>query len=175
VLNAGAEVVENTTMAIDPTMWLAHHHDGDRHRCARVGRRPVCRRCLVLYPLLLITMVAVGAGLLNGLPVSWRNPLLWLLPLPAALEYTAEAFGRLRYDSCRQVGVTVLQAVGGGAGFAWELAEPASVSFWRAVGLYGVAAVTVTGLGWRAQANRRARARYQELLDEAERRIDQMS
>lgn len=153
-------------------MLLAHHHDEQRERCAPVAGRPVCRRCLVLYPLLLAVLVATAAGLLDDVPTSWRNPWLWLLPLPAALDYSGEAFGRLRYSRHRQVVVTVLQAVGGGAGFGWELTRPATVSFWQAVLVYGAAGLTVTGLGWRSQAARRAHGAYQASLDAAEARLD---
>lgn len=139
-----------------------------------VAGRPVCRRCLVLYPLLLATLTATAAGVI-AVPDGWRNPILWLLPLPAALEYSAEAFGRLRYHPRRQVLVTVLQAVGGGAGFAWELRQPDSVTFWTAVLTYGCCALTVTGFGWRSQANRRANEAYQASLDAAERRLESMS
>ena len=156
-------------------MLLAHHAETERHRCAVVGGRAVCRRCLVLYPLLLAVLIAVGIGSAGFVPLEWRNPLLWLLPLPAALEYSGEAFGRLRYSPGRQVFVTVLQAIGGGAGFAWELIDPESVSFWRAVVLYGFAAVTVTALGWRSQSTRRADERYRAMLDDAERRLETMT
>ncbi len=157
---------------MDRTLWLAHHHPQQRQRCVVVDGRPLCRRCLVLYPLLLAVFVATASGLLDVVvPTSWRQPWLWLLPLPAALEYSGEAFGRLRYSIRRQVLVSALQAIGGGAGFAWELLEPSSVSFWRATLSYGVAGLTVTGLGWHAQANRRARDSYQQSLDAAEKRL----
>ncbi|MCC6436937.1 MAG: hypothetical protein IT196_18035 [Acidimicrobiales bacterium] len=159
----------------DRSLLAAHHPEGERHRCAVVRGRPVCRRCLVLYPLLLAVLTAAAAGLLAAVPTGARNAWLWLLPLPAALEYSAEAFGLVRYEARRQVAVTVLQAMGGGAGFAWELLEPGTVTFWQAVLLYGCTAVTVTAMGWRVRADKRARARYQQLLDEAERRIDSMA
>ena len=167
--------VDGCGVAWDRQMLLAHHDPTERHRCARVGRRWICRRCLVLYPLLLAMMIATGAGLFGAVPVAGRNPLLWLLPLPAALEYTGEAFAVLRYAPRRQVVVTVLQACGGGAGFAWELLDAESVSFWQATLLYGCAAVAITAMGWRSQANRRARDRYQRLLAEAECRLDALS
>ncbi len=156
---------------MDRAVLLAHHHPDQRERCVVIGRRPVCRRCLVLYPLLLAVFVATAGGVLDVVPASWREPWLWLLPLPAALEYSGEAFGRLSYSIRRQVLVSVLQAVGGGAGFAWELQAHSTVSFWRATASYGVAALTVTGMGWRSQANRRARVLYQSSLDAAESRL----
>lgn len=174
-LNRGTAAADDPWVSWDRSLLLAHHPAGERHRCALVRGRPVCRRCLVLYPLLVAVLAATGAGLLSGVPVGARDALLWALPLPAALEYSAEAFGMVRYRPRRQVLVTVLQAVGGGAGFAWELLEPDTVSFWRAVLLYGFTAVTVTAMGWRVQANRRAEARYRQLLDEAERRLDSMA
>lgn len=174
-LNLGTQPVDEPRVAWDRSLLLAHHPTGERHRCALVAGRAVCRRCLVLYPFMAAVLAATGAGVFDAVPAGARNAWLWLLPLPAALEYTGEAFGRLRYHPGRQVVVTVLQALGGGAGFAWELLEPESVSFWRAVVLYGFTAMTVTAMGWRSQARRRAERRYRELLDEAERRIDQLA
>ncbi len=138
------------------SLLLAHHHEGDRRRCATIAGHDVCRRCLVLYPVLLATMVAVTLGVGSDLPVSWRNPLVWLLPLPAALDYAAETFGLLRYSRRRQVAVTAVLALAGGAGFAWEMHASTTVSAWAAAFAYGSCAVALTVIGWRRQARVRS-------------------
>ncbi|MFN0025997.1 MAG: hypothetical protein ACKV2O_02260 [Acidimicrobiales bacterium] len=153
-------------------MLLAHHPVDQRHRCATVAGRDVCRRCLVLYPLMVAAMVAVAAGIgADAVPVGWREGWLWLLPLPGAVDYTAEAFGQWTYSARRQVLVTALQGIGGGAGLAWEVQAPATVSFWSAALFYGISGLVVTGLGWQFRAQHRASAAYRASLDEAEARL----
>lgn len=152
---------------------LAHHPADQRHRCARVAGRDVCRRCLVLYPLMVTAMVAVAAGFGAGaVPLGWRDAWLWLLPLPGAVDYTAEAFGQWTYSARRQVLVTALQGLGGGAGLAWEVSAPDTVSFWSASLFYGLSGLVVTGLGWQFRARHRAAAAYQASLDAAEARLE---
>jgi hypothetical protein len=170
-LNAGGRGADGTSMTSRPSLLLAHHRPEQHERCALVAGRPVCRRCLVLYPLLLLAIAATALGATAPVPAGWREALLWLLPLPAAVEYTLEAFDRVRYSPHRQVAVTVPQAVAGGAGFAWEWQAPATVSFWTAVAVYGTAGLVVTAAGWRATAARRARTAYREALAAAEQRV----
>lgn len=38
-------------------MWLSHHHPDQHDRCVFIGKRPVCRRCLALWPLTIFLMV----------------------------------------------------------------------------------------------------------------------
>lgn len=94
----------------DPTpMWLSHHWPDEYDRCARVRGRLVCRRCLVLYP------VSLVAALFLGLVASWPERLdpwfLWLLPLPAVLEFVAEQLRLVQHSPTRLVVVTVPLAV----------------------------------------------------------------
>jgi len=153
-------------------MLLAHHHDDQRERCAVVAGRDVCRRCLALYPVLLATMIAVALGVGDAVPAAWRDPLVWLLPLPAAADYVADAFGRARYAPTRQVSVTVPLAVAGGAGFAWEQQAPGTVTFWVAVVVYGLAALAVTVAGWLFEARQRAEQRHRDAIADAEARLE---
>jgi len=146
------------------SLLLAHHPEDDRRRCATVAGHDVCRRCLVLYPVLLAAMVAVTLGVGAVVPVSWRNPLVWLLPLPAALEYGAEALGLARYSPRRQVLITAVLALAGGAGFAWERQAPTTVSAWTAAIVYGTCAVVLTVVGWRRQAKARSARAEQAAL-----------
>ena len=143
-------------MARHRSLLLAHHHEDYRGRCATVADHDVCRRCLVLYPVLLATMVAVTLGVGSAVPVWWRNPLVWLLPLPAALEYGAETLGLFRYRPRRQVAVTAVSALAGGAGFAWERQAPTTVSAWTAAIAYGTCAVVLSVIGWRRQSKARS-------------------
>ena len=39
-------------------MWHAHHWPDEYDRCTMIGGRPVCRRCLTLYPLAVVVAVA---------------------------------------------------------------------------------------------------------------------
>lgn len=119
-------------------LWLSHHWPEDYDRCLVVGGRHVCRRCAVLYPLALVTMVAS----LLLLPPTWGpDPwLLVLLPLPAVIELVGEQAGVLRHRPRRQVAVTVPLGVALGRGFARYLEHPADPLFWGVVAAYSAVA-----------------------------------
>ena len=46
----------------DTPMMLSHHFPEDYDRCAVVAGFHVCRRCLVLYPVALVTGVVISLG-----------------------------------------------------------------------------------------------------------------
>lgn len=124
-------------------MWLAHHYPEDYGRCVVIGRSHVCRRCLVLYPLAILVMVAT---------LAWHPgrtvdaAVLVILPLPSLVELVLEQAGVLVYRARRQVIVTIPLAVGLGRGFALYLEDQTSVLFWGVVVTYtfvGVVAVVV--------------------------------
>jgi hypothetical protein len=122
-------------------MYLAHHYPDQYERCVLVGQAHVCRRCLVLYPLAIATLVLV---VLAPVPDALQN-LVWVLgPLPAVGELLAEQFGRITYRPRRQIAVTIPLAVALGCGFGLYLDDHTSVLFWGIVVLYtGVCAGAV--------------------------------
>jgi hypothetical protein len=93
----------------DTPLWLTHHLSDELDRCVLVAGRLVCRRCLVLYP------VSFVAALVLGLLASWPERLdpwfLWLLPLPAVVEFVAEQLRLVRHSPRRLVATTLLLAV----------------------------------------------------------------
>jgi hypothetical protein len=111
-------------------MYLAHHWPEDYDRCVRIGRSHVCRRCLVLYPIAAVVMLAT---------LGWHPPtavdvlLLVLAPLPAVVEVVLEQVGGLTYSPQRQVVVTIPLAVALGRGFAIYLDDQTSLLFWGVV------------------------------------------
>ncbi len=123
-------------------LWLSHHWPEDYDRCVRLGRTHVCRRCLVLYPLALVVLVASLAGW--WLP-SWADTwVLVLLPLPAVIDFVAEHLGWVRPSPPRLVAVTVPLGVALGQGFALYVDQPTSPLFWGVV--LGYSAVCIAAL-----------------------------
>ncbi|WP_334143612.1 hypothetical protein [Rhabdothermincola sp.] len=116
-------------------LWLSHHFPEHYDRCAVIAGRHICRRCLVLYPLAFVVM---GLGLAG---VHWPPALdpvaLWLLPLPAVVEFVLEHRGVLAYHPVRQVLLTIPLALGLGRGFTLYLQDPGSRLFWSVVVVYG--------------------------------------
>ena len=106
--------------AAETPIWLSHHWPDHYDRCVRLGRLHVCRRCLVLYPAIVVTAV-VATVLELGDTASWAA---WLLPLPLAIDWTGEHLGLLRYAAWRQVAVTLLAAVGFGIALSVHLDDP---------------------------------------------------
>ncbi len=102
-------------------MWLTHHWHGEHDRCVRLGSVEVCRRCAVLYPL--VVLWATVTVLLDPPQVA-AVVVMWLLPLPMTLEWVAERQGGVAYSPARQTAVTALASVGVGAALAAHLLHP---------------------------------------------------
>jgi hypothetical protein len=124
---------------------LSHHQPDQFDRCVRIAGRPVCRRCLVLYPLAFV--VAGVSFAASPWPDRFEPWLLALLPLPAVIEFCGEQSGRLAYARRRQIVVTVPLAVALGLGFARYIDDPTDLAFWAMVLVYGGACFGF--LGWR--------------------------
>lgn len=132
-------------MADSAPVWLSHHQPDQHDRCVRIAGRPVCRRCLVLYPL---AFVVAGLSLATvGWPDRLDPWLLVLLPLPAVVEFCGEQSGRLLYSGRRQVLVTIPLAFALGQGFARYIQNPADGLFWAMLAVYG--GLCLGFLGWR--------------------------
>lgn len=129
----------------DTPMWLSHHWPDGYERCAVVGGRHVCRRCLVMYPVAVV--VAVLAGLGPWWPTRWDGWLIVLLPLPAVVEFVADNVGLVRYAPMRQMAVTALGAVAAGAGYLRYLDRPGDPLVWGTVVTYGVICVGASLIG----------------------------
>ncbi len=117
-------------------LWLAHHWPGEYERCAVIGGRHVCRRCLVLYPIAIAVMIASLAGLAPW-PERFDVWFIWLLCVPATVEFLAEKLRGSAYSPARQVVVTALVAVALGRGLAHEIDDRWSWLFWGPVLVYG--------------------------------------
>lgn len=117
-------------------LWLTHHWPDEYDRCAVVARRHVCRRCLALYPLALLVAAAVATGIVDW-PTALDPWLVWVLCIPATIEFLAEKLVGVAYDARRQVVVTLAVAVALGRGLALELDERWSPTFWGPVVVFG--------------------------------------
>src|SRR5579871_2116435 len=124
----------NTTPA-EPPVWLSHHRAGQLDRCAVVGGRPVCRRCLLLWPLTFVAFALALAGL--RWPWAADDLLLVLLPLPAVVEFVLEHAGRWPYRPSVQAAVTVPLAAALGVGFDRYVHRPGDTLWWSVVAVYG--------------------------------------
>lgn len=109
------------TASTESPIWLSHHWQDQHDRCVRLGGHSVCRRCLVLYPL-----VVLWAGLTLAVepPAAAVVVAIWLLPLPMSLEWAAEQLGVVGHAPRRLVATTALASVGLGAALAVHLRTP---------------------------------------------------
>jgi hypothetical protein len=116
-------------------MWLSHHWPSEQDRCMLVRGRWVCRRCGVLYPLSLVAAVILGFG------PSWPERLdpwfLWLLPLPAVLEFLGEQLGLIRHSPRRLIVLSVPLAVACGRLYVRYLDDLGDSLVWSVVVAYG--------------------------------------
>lgn len=119
-------------------MWLSHHWPDEHDRCVRVGDKLVCRRCLVLYPLSLVA--ALFAGLVWW-PEDADGWLLWLLPLPAVVEFVAEQLRLVRHSPRRLVAVTIPLAIACGRMYVLYLDDQRDELVWGVAATYGLICV----------------------------------
>ena len=124
----------------DSPMWLSHHFADEYDRCIVVRGKRVCRRCAVLYPLALVSAVVLGVG------AKWPDRLdpwfLWLLPLPAVIEFVGEQLRLVRHSPRRLVALTIPLAVACGGLYGRYLDEPGDDLVWNIVLAYGGACLT---------------------------------
>ncbi len=113
-------------------LWLSHHWPDEHDRCVVVRGRPVCRRCLTLYP---VALLVAGLSLAGLAPWPERLDLwfIWGLCVPATIEFVAEQVGLIGYSARRQIVATLMLAPALGRGFAHELDQSWSWEFWGPV------------------------------------------
>lgn len=138
---AFAEVAERraTTAAQDEgrrQLWHAHHWPHRYERCTTIGRRHVCRRCLWFYSIAFVTLFASWAGM-SPWPIAWDTKLVWLLSIPATVDFVGGEIGRWSYNATRQIVVTSILGLAVGRGFAAEVDNPGSWTFWGPVLVFG--------------------------------------
>ncbi|MGI9624769.1 MAG: hypothetical protein ACR2PK_18205 [Acidimicrobiales bacterium] len=117
-------------------LWLSHHWADQYERCAIIGTQHVCRRCLTLYPLAIAVLVASLAGL-QPWPATFDAWFIWLLCIPATLDFLAEKLANTPYSARRQVVVTAMVALALGRGLAYEIDNRWSWYFWGPVLVFG--------------------------------------
>lgn len=93
----------------DTTMFLSHHWPSRYDRCVVIGGRHVCRRCAVLYPVAVLSMLAAALG------VTWPEHfdawMFWILPVPGIVDFVLDVWGVVRHSPKRQAVVSALLAV----------------------------------------------------------------
>lgn len=137
-------------------LWLAHHHEGELDRCARVGATLVCRRCLAAHPISWVVMALSLAGI--GWPAGWDATVLWVLPSIAVAEYAAEQLRLVRYSAPRQAALSFLCGIAFGRGLARVLRDLGDPLFWSVTLTMSGAMVGALIIGRRRDALRRRRA-----------------
>lgn len=131
-----ARLVEEGESRARNALWLAHHWPHRYERCTVIGGRHVCRRCLWFYSIAFATL-AFGVVGISPWPASLDAIMVWILPIPATIDFVLGELGRKTYDPRRQIVVTSVLAVAVGRGFAVELAERWSTTFWAPVLVFG--------------------------------------
>ena len=127
-------MVQASRIDLRSMVW-SHHWPDQRDRCARIGGRHVCRRCLVLYP---VTLAMLALSLVGGhWPTRFDAVALFVLPLPVVVDFVGEQVDLFRYSARRQVVTTVLAALALGRAFDRYLRHQGDGTFWSMVLIYG--------------------------------------
>ena len=128
-------------------LWLAHHWPERYDRCIMIGSRHVCRRCTWFYSIS-FAVAALGLAGISPWPTSWDLALVWLLSIPATIEFIAGELGLISYDARRQTIVTAILAPAVGRGMAAELQDQGSWLFWGPVLVFGTTWFVFAVIGW---------------------------
>ncbi len=146
--------------------WLSHHPSEHHDRCVVVGGRHVCRRCAVLYPVAVLTAALVALSTSESAALVWA---MWLLPVPAALEWTAEHLGGAAHHPGRLAALSVPAGVALGIGVGLQVHDPWALSTVAPLVTWAVALGVIALIGstrgapgrpdWEDQHDRSERAR----------------
>lgn len=118
-------------------MWLSHHWPQDHaERCVLIGKTPVCRRCLALYPLGLLVAVLSALGH-PPWPMTWDPAAIWILCVPPTVAFIGEVLGLFPYNRRWQIGTTLLAALAYGRALGYEFNERWSPEFWEPIAVFG--------------------------------------
>lgn len=137
---------------VDTPMYLSHHWPADYDRCAVVGGMHICRRCLFLYPVAVVSGIVVSVG--SWWPSSLDPWVLWLLPLPGVVEFVLDNLGRIAYSPVRQSALTSLGAFACGVGYSRYLDDTFDPLVWSVVLVYGAVCLAAAMAGWRTKGAR---------------------
>lgn len=136
----------------DTPMWLSHHWPQDYDRCAVVGGLHICRRCLVLYPVALVSGVLISIG--SWWPEGLDPWVLWLFPLPGVIEFVLDNLRLIGYSPVRQMVLSAFGAFAAGVGYVRYLDDTFDPLVWSVVAVY----TTICVLGVVVGHLRRGRA-----------------
>ncbi len=119
------------------SLWLAHHWPHRYERCADIAGRHVCRRCLWFYSISLVVFAAAFAGI-SPWPESWDNVMVWVLSVPATVEFIGGEMGKWKYNAKRQIAVTSILALAVGRGFYRNVQDQFTWIFWGPAIVFGL-------------------------------------
>lgn len=126
---------EEAETAAAKSLWLSHHHPELYDRCVVLGDRHVCRRCLALHPLSIVIAIVSALGYAPW-PTSWDPAAIWLLSVPATLDFLVEQLDLAPYSAKRQVAATLVTAFAFGRALGYELADSWSSEFWGPLAVF---------------------------------------
>ena len=131
-----AQAAEDREIAARKNILLAHHWPHRYERCTVIGGRHVCRRCLWFYSISFVTL-ALGFVGISPWPTAWDAVMVWILPIPATIDFVLGELSPLKYSPRRQVITTAIMAFAAGRGFHVELLDQGSTTFWAPVLVFG--------------------------------------
>lgn len=127
LLDTGSErsVTSATTYSqefADTPLWLSHHHREQRDRCIRVGRLHVCRRCLIVYPIVVATAAICAVIGVAGSVAATVVVAVSLVPF--IVDWCADHLGMASYSARRSALVSAVGAVGLGLALGIHARSP---------------------------------------------------
>lgn len=129
-------------------LWRTHHWPERYDRCLTISGAHVCRRCTWFYSIA-FAVAAIGLAFdASPWPQAWDWPLVWILSIPATLEFIGGELGLYGYSARRQAVVTAILAPAVGRGINAELRDQWSWTFWGPVLVFGTIWFIAAAVGW---------------------------
>lgn len=126
-------------------LWVSHHRADQVDHCVRVGRLHVCRRCLVLYPVVVVTAVVVATVDPVASPLVGLGVVVALIPF--LVDWVTEHLGFTAYSAPRSALVSVIGALGLGSALGVHVHHPFEPLVTVPVAVVAAAAALVAVLG----------------------------
>lgn len=118
---------------------LSHHFESEIEQCFNIKGLHFCRRCFVLYPVILAVAIVTFANGIN--PPVW---MIWAGALPATIEHFLLCWNKITYEPKRAILLNIIAGISVGLGVRYLWDDASDLRFWGPALIYGF----IWAIGW---------------------------